>query len=278
MGFSLYEIANFLGRRICLYEFIWGNNHYRYTNADRIVTWGLDENDEPANWLPIGIKDNGHTHGVERQDFVIELPRSVPVIDLFRTTPPSLPIAIICRRYHKDDPDQEATVYWTGTIGNVRGRDAIRAEIIGLSVTDTMRRTGARLSWQRQCPHALYDEGCRVNREMFKTTTTILALSGTSLTVASTGAFNPSLYSGGFLEWTATAEGTIDRRAIERADGPILHLLGTTDRLVVGQAVSLFLGCDLAPTTCGSIFNNLPNHGGFLMLADKSPFDGNPVF
>jgi uncharacterized phage protein (TIGR02218 family) len=278
MGFSIFEISDFLGRRVCLYEFQWGNDIYRYTSADREVEWGALSGDPPIKWQPLAIKDNGFTQGVTAEEFVVELPRSNEIVQLFRATPPSLPITLTCRRFHRDDPDNEAAVYWVGTISNVRGKDAITAELLGNPISQSMRRTGLRLCWERGCPHALYDQDCKVNPNAFRTNTTITALTGSTVQVAGMGAFPPARYSGGYLEWQATGAGTLDRRAIERGDGNTLYLLGTTDRLIVGQAVSIYCGCDLTATTCKDFFNNLPNHGGFEMLPGKSPFDGNPVF
>lgn len=272
MAFNIFQISGFLGRPVCLYEFVWGNDVYRYTSADRVIPF------EGNDWEPIAIKDNGFTQGVTTQEFVVELPRVHPIVELFRSTPPSLPIALTCRRFHKDDPAQEAAVYWVGTVGNVKIRDAIKAEILGIPISSTMRRTGLRLCWERGCPHALYGPGCEVNKEAFKAATTVIALTATTVTVASLGAWPPERFAGGFIEWEATANGTVDRRAVERADNTVLHLLGSSDRIEVGQAVSVYLGCDLTPQTCQGVFNNLPNHGGFEMLAGKSPFDGNPVF
>jgi uncharacterized phage protein (TIGR02218 family) len=278
MSFNLFEISGFLGRPICLYEFIWGNDAYRYTSADRPITYGEDDLGEPIVWAPIAIKDSGFTQGVTTQDFVVELPRANPIVELFRSTPPSLSITLTCKRFHKDDPDEEAAVYWVGTVANVKVRDAIKAEILGNPISGTIRRTGLRLCWERSCPHSLYDEGCKVNKALFKTDTTVLALTGTTVQVGTTGAWPAERYAGGFMEWEATANGTIDRRAIERCVGDTLYLLGSTDRLEVGQDITIYLGCDLTPGTCSAVFNNLPNHGGFEYLAGKSPFDGNPVF
>lgn len=279
MSFNLFEIAGFLGRPICLYEFVWGNDFYRYTSADREIEYGEDEvTGEPIKWAPISIKDNGFTQGVTTQEFIVELPRANPIVELFRSTPPSLPIALTCRRFHKDDPDLEAAVYWVGTVANVKGRDAITAEILGNPISSTMRRTGLRACWERNCIHALYGPGCEVNKAAFATVATVISLTGTTLTVDTLGAWPAARYAGGFLEWTATAAGTIDRRSIERVDGLTLHLLGSTDRIDVGETITMYLGCDLTPSTCQGVFNNLANHGGFEMLAGKSPFDGNPVF
>ena len=128
MSFNLFEIASWLGRPVCLYEFIWGNDFFRYTSADREIEYGEDEvTGEPLKWAPLPIKDNGFTQGVTTQEFVVELPRANPIVELFRSTPPSLPITLICRRFHNDDPDDEAAVYCTGTDGNVKIRDAMKA-------------------------------------------------------------------------------------------------------------------------------------------------------
>jgi hypothetical protein len=262
--FNLFEIANFLARPVCLYDFAWGNTHYRFTSADRAIQFPyIDGDPENGIWYsPIPISDNGFTQGVTTQDFMVTLPRANDVVELFKLTPPSESIWLTCRRFHKDDPDEEAVVYWVGTIGNIRGVDAIKAEIIGIPLSNTIRRTGLRLCWERGCPHALYGPGCEVNKELFKTETTITALTA-----------------GGYIEWEATAEGTMDRRAIESpGGGTVLNLLGTTDRLEIGQDITLYIGCDLLAETCETIFDNLANHGGHEYLAGKSPFDGNPVF
>ena len=280
MGFSLFEIASFLGRPICLYEFAWGDTAYRYTSADRVIELGFEADGEtPIQWNPIAISDNGFSQGSGQQDFTVTMPRNNPIVDLFRQTPPSTPIVLTCRRFHKDDPDEEATVYWMGTVANVKTKDAVTAEVLGLAISSTFRRTGLRLCWSVSCPHALYDNGCKVDKSLFKTDTTITALTGTTVKVDSIGAFAGEQYQGGFLEWIATDEGTVDRRGIESYEGTtVFTLLGTTDRLEVGQAVTIYLGCDLTPQVCDGTFDNLANYGGFDFMAKKSPFDGNPVF
>jgi hypothetical protein len=280
LGFKLFEIASFFSRPVCLYEFTWGGKSWRYTSADRVIDYGVDADDNPIEWLPISISDNGFTQGAAPEPFTITLPRNLEFVQLFNGTPPSTAIAIIARRFHKDDTDQEASVYWVGTIGSVKGVDAVKAEVIGLSISQTTRRTGLRLGWEVNCPHALFDAGCRAVKSLFQFDTTITAIIGTSITVAG---IKPTLtgqnYAGGFIEWDATGSGSIDRRPIDSfATGTTFNLLGRADRLVGGQAVSIFPGCDLSTEVCQNVFNNLPNHGGFKFMSKKSPFDGNPVF
>ncbi len=277
--FSIREISNFLGRPVCLYEFAWGGTYYRYTSANKTIVWGLDAANLPMSWAPIAISDSGFTQGAGSQEFVVTLPRSNPIVELFRSTPPSTKIVLTCRRFHKDDPDEQATVYWVGTVGNIKSKDAITSDILGLPISSTLRRTGLRLCWEVNCPHALYDAGCKADKTLFKVETTITALTGVTFTVASLGAYAGPQFAGGFIEWQATLEGTLDRRAIESHNGgTTFGTLGTTDRLVIGQAVTMYLGCDLTAETCNTTFANLVNHGGFRFMSKKSPFDGNPVF
>jgi hypothetical protein len=272
MTFSLFEISSFLGRPVCLYEFAWGPTVWRYTSADRTVPFGGHD------WEAIAISDNGFTQGPQQEPFTVTLPRRLALVQLFNGTPPSTPISLVARRFHKDDADNEATVYWVGTIGNVRGIDAVKAEVIGLSISQTTRRTGLRAGWEVNCIHSVFDAGCTLNKAAFAHPCTITALTGTTLTVDSLR-YAGAQYAGGFLEWEATPEGAIDRRPIEAfGGGLVLNLLGRTDRLAVAQDIIIYPGCDLSAEVCGGFFNNLANHGGFKFMSKKSPFDGDPIY
>lgn len=277
--FKLFEIASFLGRPVCLYEFAWGPTVWRYTSADRDIEYGFEEDGvTPLVWTAIAISDNGFTQGAQQEPFTVTLPRRLDFVQLFKGTPPSTSISLIARRFHRDDPDEQSVVYWVGTVGNVRGLDAVKAEVVGLSISETTRRTGLRLGWEVNCPHALFDAGCKADKEAFRHVTTITALTGTTIEVADMS-LPGDQYAGGFVEWEATVEGAIDRRPIDSfGGGTVLNMLGRTDRLEAGMTISIFPGCDLSAETCQNVFNNLVNHGGFKFMPKKSPFDGNPVF
>lgn len=275
MSFSLFEISSILGRPVCLYEFAWFGQIWRYTSADRDLEY-------PAGsghvWTAIPISDNGFTQGAQSEAFVVTLPRNIEVVQLFKGTPPSTSIALTAYRFHKDDPDGEAAVYWVGTVGSVKGIDAVKAEITGRSISESIRRTGNRVGWEVNCPHCLFDAGCRLNPADWKHDTTITGISGVNVTVADIS-FPGARYAGGYLEWDATGVGSVDRRPIDSyVSGTTFALLGRADRLVVGQSISILPGCDLSAPTCQDFFNNLPNHGGFGFMSRHSPFDGNPIY
>lgn len=273
MAFSLFEIGNATGRPVFLYELTWGTTVWRYTSADRVITFaGVD-------WAPVAISDDGVVQGANTVEFTVNIPANLPIVGLFRGTPPAEPIALRCLRYHHGDPDAQAIVYWHGTVGNVKRRGIASAVVFGLP--KTLRRTGLRLCWERNCPYMLYDQDCKADADLFKVVTTITALTATTITVASLGAWAGEQFAGGFLRWEPAGftAGTYERRGIESfVAGKLFNVFGSTDRLVVGQEIALYLGCDLTAQTCKDTFNNLPNHGGFGFMPGKSPFDGNPVF
>lgn len=277
MSYSLYEIANFLGRPVCLYEFAWFGKVWRYTSADRDLEY---PNGSGTIWTAIPISDSGFTQGAQQEPFVVTLPRTLEFVQLFTGTPPSTAIALTARRFHKDDADNQAAVYWVGTVGSIRSTDAVKAEVSGLSISQTTKRTGLRLGWEVNCPHALFDPGCRLNKDDWGFATTLTGIAGSSITVGGLLAgLAGANYAGGFIEWDATGLGSIDRRPIDTfVGGTTFALLGRADRMTVGQDVTIFPGCDFSDVMCDEVYDNLPNHGGFEFMPKKSPFDGNPVF
>jgi uncharacterized phage protein (TIGR02218 family) len=181
------------------------------------------------------------------------------------------------RRRHAGEAD--APIAFKGTVGNVKRKDLAESDIVARPLTASFKRAGLRLTWSRGCPHALYDNGCKVKRDLFKVPAVVTVKTGTTITVNTVGALAQGWFDGGYLDWVANADGSLDRRGIERSlSATQFLLLGTSDRIEVGTAVNLYPGCDLTAEMCDSKFDNLANHGGFGFMTGKSPFDGSPVF
>lgn len=279
--FGLFESSTQSGLPVGLYEFAWGATIWRYTSADRDLQYPYIDGDRDNGvwWTAVAISDGGVDQSADASEFEVDLPANLPVVALFRATPPSESVWLTVRRFHFADPDQEAVTIWTGTVGNIKRKNRGLALAIGLPISATMRRTGLRLCWEISCPHMLYDEGCKVNKLLFQTITTVTALTAVEMTVDDLGLFAGIEYAGGFAEWEASLEGTLERRGIEEYLGANkFRMFGTTDSITLGQQIKLYLGCDLSAATCQGRFNNLSNHGGFGFLPKKSPFDGKPIF
>ena len=279
MTFNTPEISNQDGQPIALYTLEWGNTVWRYTSADRNIT--RVEGGQPRTYLAVAISDNGMVQGGDSNaDFTIKAPSNLPIAALYRGTAPSASIYLTVRRKHVDDPDNEAPVFWVGTVGNVKGVDDATIEIVGRTLTASFKRSGLRLSWQKNCPHILYDSSCSANPGSYAIAGTITDLTGNSITVdGSAGDQTADWFDGGYVRWEADGNGTMERRGIERTLAPgTFAIYGRTNGLVIGQAVTLYPGCQHTPSACDGKFNNLPNYGGFPFLPGKSPFDGTPVF
>lgn len=279
MSFEAKEISSQDGNLVALYEFRWGETVWRYTSADEEVT--ITVSGDEQTFAPIAISDSGMVQGGSaNNDLTVSVQQDIPLVDLFRSTPPAGEIALTVRRRHQDDPLDDWYVWWIGTVANVKKGKVSEATIIGRTLLHSFRRTGLRLSWTRGCPHMLYDSECRVNPADFAHVTTISAInSDGSISVASAGGNPAGYYDGGFLEWQATAEGTLDQRSIESSvTSTRFRIFGSTDRLAVGLAVTLYPGCDLTGTTCEAKFDNLANYGGFEQMTGENPFDGRNIF
>jgi uncharacterized phage protein (TIGR02218 family) len=201
------------------------------------------------------------------------------LVELFRSTPPAGSIWLTVRRKHFSDPDDAWFVYWIGTVGNVKKGGISTAKIIGRTLLASFRRGGLRLAWTRGCPHMLYDTECRANPETFGVNANITDITGNVITVDTAGGHPAGWFDGGFVRWTATIEGTYDRRSIESSvSATQLVIFGTADRLEVGMAVRLYPGCNLTATTCDEKFDNLANYGGLEQMTGDNPFDGRNIF
>lgn len=271
MTFNTAEISTQDGQPIALYLLEWGETEWAYTSADRDITYGVNRKGEPRVYLAKAVSDNGMVQGGSAQnDFTMDIPSDLPICALFRGTPPSETIWLTVRRKHASEPD--APIYWTGTVTNVKGRDPASGQIIGKPLTASFKRTGLRLCWTRECPHFLYDDGCKVNKEAFRVDATITAKTGVTITVNADGGKPDGWFTGGIVEWEANEDGTIERRMIEKHVGNVMTIFGLADRMDVGLAVALYPGCDRSPTTCRDKFNNLPNYGGFDFMPGETPF------
>lgn len=273
MTFDLRERSLDDGQPIRLYEFIHGQTAWRYCSGDR------DQFVQTKTWASLagGITDSGvRQSGDPTSDaLTIEAPGDLPVVDLFRAAPPTEEVVVTVRTLHSGDP--EALVTWSGSLSDANRRGLDRVELVCQSLLASMARGGLSLSWERACPYATYDHNCGANRELFKTSGTLLTVGGATVEAAAFGAHPDGWFTGGFIEWT-TATGVRERRFVKAHAGPVLTLLGGSAGLSVGLAVDAYAGDDRSAATCRDKFGNLDNHGGMPSLPGKSPFDGDLVF
>lgn len=270
--FNSEEISNDRGTPVYLYEFRLGTKQWRYASSIHDITV------DGATYQSSAISDEGVSQSGDAtgDDLKVSLPASSEVALLYTTTPPSETLNVIVRRYHYGNT--VAAIVWNGIVRNAVRQDSLTTELSCRALLASLNRVGLRLSWGRNCPHALYDSECRVNRNNYGVTGPVASKGGTFLTVTGINGYGAGYFSGGYIQFPFGEGGAFERIGIEGHSGTRLDLIGTTERIVVGTSVTVYPGCARTAAVCNIKFNNLLNYGGFPHMPDKSPFDGDPVF
>jgi len=278
MSYNDFEISNQDGRPITLYLLEWGRTRWRYTSADRPIQIYemVDGVRTLVTYEPKAIRDNGMRQGVSSQnDFQIDGPSDLDIVRLFRGSPPSETIWVTVRRKHLED--DSTPIYWTGTVWNLTRPSPAKCQLICKSLMGSLKRTGLRLCWTRECPHFIYDSGCKVDPENFKVTSKAISFSGSTLVVKPDVMQDDGWFNGGIAAWSASVDGTVERRFVESAvtagANLTLSIFGLVDFLKVGDTVSLYPGCSRIPEVCDGKFDNLDNYGGFDKMPGDTPFN-----
>jgi len=272
VSYAAEEISVQDGAPVELYTFAYGVNSYRYTSREASFT---DTTVSPnLVYASASIERSAIESSDEkaRNTLKLSVPRNFAVAELFRVAPPSDAISVTVRRVHRGDTTSFATI-WKGRVLGCAFQGA-RAELQCEPVTVSLARTGLRRLYGKSCPYALYGQGCGLNKADFDTATTVSAIDGLTLTVASIGAFS---YAGGFVEWVDD-DGNTQRRFIESHVLTALKLTQAFSGLSVSDAVTIYPGCDHTLATCATVFSNNFNFGGFPFMPVKNPFRGDPVY
>jgi hypothetical protein len=278
-----------------LYEFTLGSNIWRYTsNAEDVIDV------DGFVWEATSISDDGvnQTGDATSDQLTLTASKDIVPARLFMYSPPAAVMDLRIARAEFADkvptlgftgvdstPDSRVIPVfnkrfrYTGEVSQCAFSNVGTAVFSVETISATMRRTGLRLLWMKQCPHTVYDPStCKANKAANEVVATIDAINGLTLTVSAIAGAGNGFYNGGLLEFAHPIKG-VEALAIEVQNGSSLIMFGSADGLYVGQQVSLYRGCDQTPAVCDS-FGNYPNYGGVQTLPGKSPFDGtnSPVF
>ncbi len=192
------------------------------------------------------------------------------------------PLAIVIRSADVSGSTAINTaVLFTGEIisSKLKGQIVTAKAVSGGTIFD---RKVPRFQFQRQCNHSLFDVGCSLAKADWKWTGTVqdpgapgypFEIIVESISGPVTASAN--LFAGGWVEFGTGA--TWQRRAVlisTAESGAVLTL--TVDRdpypaLTIGDAVSIYVGCDGSAATCQTKFDNYLNFGGHPFLPMSNP-------
>ncbi|PZR90344.1 MAG: hypothetical protein DI537_19200 [Stutzerimonas stutzeri] len=276
MSFDIIERSNYDGQPIRLYEFNIGSVFWRYT-SDEVET--VLPGSPPLVFAPQPISDSGAIQSGDGQanDLTLTLPSDAAISQMFALSPPSEELWITIREKHVGS--DQAPVVWVGTVASSKRVGLRTMQFTCQILTATFERNGLRLSWGRQCPHALYDRNCKVDKSLYGLAMTITTVQGNVIYANGLPFYPDNWFSNGFFEFSILP-GVIERRGIEQnvQVGGYMIVLGTGEGITVGMVAILYPGCSRTTPQCSGKFNNLSNFGGFPHLPGKSPFGGDPVF
>lgn len=271
VAFNLQEISNFLGRPAFLVTFTRGGQVWTYTNADRDVTLGS----RVYKAIPLKVSTINQSDDVQSDEVTIDMPADLPMISWHILVPPTEQVTVSVARYHRDGDN--AVVRFVGQVDRVRRVTSLKAEVKCKTLLASFMRSGARLTWQRECGHMLYGPGCEVNKALHAVPGVVSAVDPVNVTAAELSTLADGRFLGGFIEWDFQPA-MVARRAISAHSSTVVALLGGTYGIEVGMPFTAYPGCPRDAESCDVLYNNLSRFGGFRHMPSKSPFNGEPVF
>ena len=250
-----------------LFLFTMGDQVFAYVNSPKV------HNHNGVDYVPLAISMDDITQALSEDSPTIrvEIDSRSPLAELFIPYMPIIPVKLRVYRHHVLDGD-----YKTELIGEV-ANGSIDAETDNcvLSVRMLASHMDRKVPWpiyQKQCNHALYGPGCRVDRELYKVEATVTGIG--PATVQSPDFLvpdDPTYFVAGYMVRVSTG----DIRWIIAQNDDVLTLQSPFLGLMGGEQVVAFAGCDLLKSTCEVKFNNLDRRWGFDDIPHKNPFTDN---
>jgi hypothetical protein len=283
MTFATYELSIDQGQPILLYDFFIGTAHWRYTSADRIITYLSNP------YEPIAISSGAVNQGqeIKKKSLPITIPLDSAVVSVLQDFPPSSDFLVTISQLHYTDPDQQGEIVFVGRVMSQKQAGATIVMSCEPAYTG-VKTTGLRRRFQLNCAHVLYGVGCTILPSTYVTAAVIASVSGPTVSIPGLTPPAGLSFAGGYIEWTSANGGYLERRSINSMSGggATLELAYAALDLVPGLAVNVYPGCDHTTGNCIA-FNlapqdptngNILNYGGQPYIPAVNPLTGNPIY
>ena len=229
---------------------------------------------DPAQ-IKHGVIESSGT--LDKATLEVNTPRTSPLVEVFRVYPPEQVVSLTIYRGELDDPDGEFTAVWAGRVLNL-GIQGLEATFSCEPIATMVRRPGLRRNYQYGCPHVLYGPQCRADKAAATSTSTVQAVSGSVVTLASGWNAHPTeKYLRGMLEWPITG-GTARRTILQVLSATELLIAGTLPELTAGDSVDVVLSCGRMGDDCKNLHGNLLNYGGMPWITEINPLGNRSPF
>ncbi len=249
-----------------LFLFSVGDRLYPYVNSAKPhVHNGIEYRP-----MAVSMEDLTQSLSEDSPTIRIDIDSQSELAEMFIPYMPVTPVKVRVYRHHRGDNE-----YVTELIGEVaNGSIDSEVDTCALSVRLLASHMDRRVPWpvfQKQCNHALYGPGCRVDRELYKVETAVTGVDGVYVQSPDFLHEDPSYFVAGYMVRVSTGEVrwiVAQNDAVLTLQTPFLDMRG-------GEQVVAFAGCDLLKSTCKNKFNNLHRRWGFDDIPNKNPFTDN---
>lgn len=249
---------------------------YQFVAAHK--TWRFTSHAEPQTVngllftpLPISrttIETGSIIDTLQTMDFQLPGDHELARTFCYTISPKSLQVTVL-RAHIGEDLSTQFRVEW---IGDLSGTDTSGKWAIIKTGNKLQTALGGNLSsvyYQKLCNHVLFDERCKVVKATYTVSTTVNKIQDQIITVDDDGFADDALISG-VMKNTRTGE----EQGILSNNTNILRVGYRFFDLLVGDTVELTRGCDhLRLGDCKTVFNNVPNYGGFDFVPEVNPFE-----
>lgn len=258
---------------------------FAYTDASSPISAPGSLAGETVTYDPAVItRENITTSGtLDKQQLIISMPRSVPLVGLFIDYPPSQVITLIIREGHVGSTDL-VPVKWAGRVVAMT-LEGSTAKFSCEPILTSLRRNGLRRNYMIGCPLQLYGTSCRADKAVATTNVVVSSVSGTTVNLPGGWYPHPIVkYVGGIVQWTTVA-GNTEIRTILQVIDPGIILGGRLPTLSAGMTLAISLGCNHQRDDCtnlhvetGTGVSNIPNYGGQDWIPLKNPINKSSAF
>lgn len=274
MSYDSLETSVESGRPVELYEIVVGTQTFRYTSAEDEQPIGA------VTYEPKPISRGKVEEGPQRRnaDFVVKLPTSDPLSQLFLGVLPGVRVPIVVRRFHRGDTSvmggPEVVITFSGFVLSANfAKNGKECRLTARHALASLNRIIPARSFMSSCNHVLYhattcraDDTSPANRV---SAAPVVSQVATALTVTGlSGTFPDGTFDSGFVE----AVGTSDFRLVLSHAGDVLTLL--TPFTTTPATVNVFRGCPHTIAACKTDFDNVINFGGFAFVPNRNPYVG----
>lgn len=266
--YSDQEISTQNGFPVECYLFVGSFKTYAYTSADSQQT---------VNGIvfePIAPIKRGELNVGTSEDDNIVLKISLPVTTdiardyAFQITPPSL-YCTVYRAHRNTDMSINWAIPWQGPVDNFSVAKDECAIMIPSVFANALEGSVPSYFFQTPCNHVLYDTGCKVSRAANTLVTTVTAVNGAFVELASDGGFP----NGHFVGGECADVSRNDRRTIISHAANAITVNYPFFGLQVGMEVEVVAGCDHAfDGHCKTKYDNRINFGGTPFIPLHNPF------